>query len=528
MALRVYNTRTRQLEAFEPLQPKVVRIYTCGLTVYAPMHIGHARTYCFWDVFRRWLEYRGYHVLSVINYTDIDDRIMAKADAERGWLDVAEEVIATFRRDCRLLRIKDYALYTRATDFIDTQIELIRRLLDKGHAYVVDGEVLYDVQSFPRYGQLSGNTLEGGQAGASGRLAEALQRKRHPADFTLWKPSGPGQPTWPTGQAAWPAGRPGWHLECSAMSTATLGDHFDVHGGAVDNLFPHHENELAQSEPLCGHPWVRYWMHPEHLDLRGVKMSKSLGNVIGIPELLSRHRYDEVRWFFASTHYRTKLSFSDELVASAAEGYKKITRAVKLLEERLLSAPPSARRIPVAGRYASLRPPEERVPRERESFTYGAFGAASQRFIERFMAAMDDDVGCPQATAAVFDYVGELFAGGLATIDDVPSLAAAYRCLTRHLHVFGVELAHDELYPELIAESLPVGEADDESAGLRAVVDRLVEMRADARRAKDFARADLIRELLADAGIRIEDTPKGARWELSHSGQRRAGEPDDR
>lgn len=520
MALQVFNTRTRRLEPFVPADPHVVRIYTCGLTVYSAMHIGHARTYCFWDVFRRYLEYRGYHVLSVINYTDIDDRIMARAGADGtpgGWLDVAESVIATFRRDCRSLRIKDYAAYTRATDFVDAQIEMIARLIERGHAYVVDGEVFYDVQSFPRYGELSGNTIDGQQVGASGRVGEDFERKRHPADFTLWKPSTAEQPRWETGHAAWPQGRPGWHIECSAMSTAMLGAHFDVHGGAVDNLFPHHENEVAQSEPLCGHPWVSYWMHPEHLDLRGVKMSKSLGNVVGIPQLLEGHGYDEIRWFFASTHYRTKLAFTPDLVLASAEGFKKITRALQFMAQRLRAVDADARRVPVAGRYASLRGAEHGVPRERETFEYGHFGAASRSFMDRFVAAMDADMGCPQATAAMFDYVSALFAGGLETTEDLPSLMAAYRCLARHLYVLGIEAVDDELYPELAAECMPDGRSagDEQVAGFRAAIDRMLELRAEARRSKDFARADLIRDLLKRAGIAVEDTPNGARWELT-------------
>ncbi|HET6583170.1 MAG TPA: cysteine--tRNA ligase [Nannocystaceae bacterium] len=517
MALHVFNTRTHQLEPFMPADPHVVRIYTCGLTVYSAMHIGHARTYCFWDVFRRWLEYRGYHVLSVINYTDIDDRIMAKAtgpEGAGGWLDVAEGVIATFRRDCRALRIKDYAVYTRATDFVDAQIAMVKRLVASGHAYVVDGEVFYDVQSFPRYGELSGNTLDGQQAGASGRVGEDAARKKHPADFTLWKPSGEGQPSWPTGEPLWPQGRPGWHIECSAMSTVLLGDHFDVHGGAIDNLFPHHENEVAQSEPLCGHPWVGYWMHPEHLDLRGVKMSKSLGNVIGIPELLAEHSYDAIRWFFASTHYRTKLAFSDDLVAASARGLEKVLRAVRIMADRLRESPVDARRIPVAARYASLRAPEQAIPRERESFEYGAHGAASRAFIDRFIAAMDEDLACPRASAALFDYVNELFAAGIEQSTDAPSVMAAYRCLTRHLHVLGMELADAELYPELAADSMPIVAAADATAPYRAVIDRMLELRAEARKAKDFARSDTIRDLLKAAGVTVEDTPRGARWEL--------------
>lgn len=531
MALHVYNTRTRCLEPFTPAHPKVVRIYTCGLTVYAAMHIGHARTYCFWDTFRRYLEYRGFHVLSVINYTDIDDRIMDRAGERDGWLDIAERTIASFRRDCRALRIKDYSVYTRATDFIEGQVQMIRELLAKGHAYVVDGEVLYDVQTFERYGRLSGNSLGGQEAGASGRLGEEARRKRHPADFTLWKPSESGQPTWQTGEAGWPSGRPGWHIECSAMSTAVFGAHFDVHGGAIDNLFPHHENEVAQSEPLCGHPWVNYWMHPEHLAIRrddlvdektlpsddeeAIKMSKSLGNVIGVPELLAEHRYDAVRWFFASTYYRTRLAFSVDLVASATAGFKKITRLLDVLQERLLAVSEDERAIPVRATYASLRTGEDATPRERESFEYGRFGALSREFISRFIAAMDDDIGAPQATAAMFDYVNALYAGGIEGCTDLASLMAVYRCLTRHLAVLGIERAHPLLYPEEADQAVAIGEGGEDVKPLRAVLDRLLDIRAEARTNKDFARADMIREVLLQAGVDVQDTPRGARWSLS-------------
>jgi cysteinyl-tRNA synthetase len=527
MALHVFNTRTKRKEPFVPADPRVVRIYTCGLTVYSHMHIGHARTYCFWDVFRRWLEYRGYHVISVINYTDIDDRIISDAEKDgTGMLDHAERIIASFRQDCRALAIKDYAAYTRATDFVTEQIEAVQALLDKGHAYVSDGEVLYDVRSFERYGELSGRTiesLESLQEGASGRTdAAERERKRFFADFTLWKPSKPGEPSWDTGKPEWPSGRPGWHIECSVMSTTTLGAHFDVHGGGIDNLFPHHENEIAQAEPLCGHPWVGYWMHPAHLQLldennEPVKMSKSLGNVISIPELVENYSADQIRWFFGVTHYRSSLAFNWQLLGEASKGFDKIKRAVSILEQRLDQATDAQLRIPVQGTYASLRSPEQAIPRERESFLYGAFGEASARFIDTFIAGMDDDMGTSKATAAVFDYVGELYTGGIEASDDVPSLLAAYRCLTRHLWVLGAELPNPRLYPELAVECThaAAGDADnDRASALAGVIDKLLELRQDARKHKDFAKSDLIRDLLLDAGVAVEDTPKGPRWTL--------------
>ena len=601
MALRVFNTLTRRKEEFIPAHPDVVRIYSCGLTVYSQMHIGHARTYCFWDMFRRYLEYQNYHVMSVINYTDIDDRLMEYATESIGSVDIAEKVIATFRRDCRMLHIKDYAVYTRATDFIQGQIEMVAALIEAGHGYVVNGEVFYDVTSFKDYGKLSGNTIEEAQVGASGRVGEDVSRKRHPADFTLWKPSAEGQPSWETGQADWPQGRPGWHIECSVMSSATLGETFDVHGGAVDNMFPHHENEIAQSQPLCGcDTWVKYWMHPEHLDLRGEKMSKSLGNVVGVPGLLEKHSYDQVRWFYAMNHYRTKLAFSDDLIDSAAEGYQKITNLIRILEGKLSGSEEAEAGVPARGEYASLREVDKRIPRLRHYYEYGQFGGSATKFIKRFRDAMDDDLNSPQATAAMFDYVNELYRDGIEASADLPSVLAAYRCIVRHLYVLGIEIPNEELYPQLAMDCFPVGAARksqvssslnitysvgdpyekqvrvinqlrnelgkisksqqneedlnalvdlkwssnaklfaclqilrsdsdlaqtsiayeiadklfDEKEFVSKVIDRLLEIRQHARTNKDWAKADMLRDLFAECGIEVEDSTNGARWQL--------------
>jgi len=515
--LRIYNTLSRQIEPFVPAHPKVVRIYTCGLTTYAPMHAGHARTYCFWDLFRRYLEYRGYHLISVLNYTDIDDRIMQKAGGDKGCVDVAEAMIAAFRSDCRLLHIKDYAAYTRATDFVDEQVEMVAELLAKGNAYVTGGEAFYEVSTFPRYGALSGRNLEEQLVGASDRVDEDFARKRNPADFTLWKPSDANQPAWTTGHAEWPQGRPGWHIECSAMSTTLLGNHFDVHGGGVDNLFPHHENEVAQSEPICGHPWVRYWLHPEHLDLRGEKMSKSLGNVIHVPELCARHGYDALRWFFSTHHYRTKLPFSWDLLDQSFAGYRRIRRLVEVIAEKLTAAAAAGPLPPlgVAGTYASQRSPEERVPRMRHTYTVGAFGEQSARFMDAFIAAMDDDLNTPIAIAAVFEYANALYAAGVEASTDLVSLLSAYRCLTAHLAVLGVELARPELHPELCAES--AAEPPSAAAASRGgddALDRLVALRGQARAQRDFAKSDAIRKLLTEIGVDVEDKPDGSIWRV--------------
>ena len=513
MSLRVFNTLTRSKEDFEARTQGVVRMYVCGLTVYAPMHIGHARTYAFWDTFRRYLEYRGDHVLAAINYTDIDDRIINADKDGDGCLGVAERMIARFRLDCRKLRIRDYAAYTRATDFVDCQVHLAQRLIEAGHAYVVDGEVLYDVSSFEPYGQLSGNILDKTEAGASERLNEAADRKRHPADFTLWKPSKPGEPTWPTGKEAWPSGRPGWHIECSAMSTSVLGDQFDVHGGAVDNLFPHHENELAQSEPLFGRPWVRYWMHPEHLSLQNeagevIKMSKSLGNVISVDELLEDRGPNLIRWFLSTNaHYRSRMAFRWSLVEGSREGFERINRLVEVLADQLGDQDLGDAG---GGTYATIREGSERFPRDRQFMQTGCFAAATTAFIDRFIEAMDDDLNTPQAAAAMFDYVSELYQADIEKKDSVEDLLPVYRCLTRHLYVFGVELPNEGLYPELAAISFP----DQSASRADAVIDRLIELRQEARKAKDFQKSDLIRDLLKEAGVEVEDRTGGARWTL--------------
>lgn len=530
MALHVHNTLTKKKEPFVPAQPKVVRIYTCGLTVYSHMHIGHARTYCFWDLFRRYLEYRGYHVVSVINYTDIDDRIIQRGGGAEGAMDWAERFIATFRRDCRALRIKDYAAYTRATDFVDEQVQMIRELIKKKHAYVVDGEVFYDVNTYEAYGQLSGRKIDEQEVGASGRVEEDVARKRNPADFTLWKPTDDNTPAWNTGESSWPKGRPGWHIECSAMSTSLLGSHFDVHGGGIDNMFPHHENEIAQSEPLCGHPWVRYWLHPNHLMImkkelsdaqraaaqgsneEEEKMSKSLGNVIGIEDLLAKHAHDEVRWFYSSQHYRAKLPFNWELLAQATQGYARIKKLVTVLADKIRGKGDASLPRSV---YASQRGNDERVPRMRHQYISGRYSELTNTFVNRFIEAMDDDLNTPNAVAAMFDYVSALYSAGIEQSDDVASLLAVYRTLVRHLMVLGVEIAEPALYPELIADYAVAPSEQAKGRGGDAVLDKLLTMRLEARKQKDFAKADAIRNLLKEAGVVIEDTAQGSRWNTS-------------
>ncbi|MEM7678200.1 MAG: cysteine--tRNA ligase, partial [Myxococcota bacterium] len=472
--MQLYNSISRKKERFEPAHPQVVRMYICGLTVYAPMHIGHARTYAFWDTLKRYLDYLNYSVVSVINYTDIDDRIIASQGEQ--CLSLVEEMAARFRIDCRSLNIGDYSAYTRATDYIAEQIAMVKELVERGHAYVVEGEVLYDVSSFERYGRLSGKRIEDNEAGASGRLNEAGRRKRHPADFTLWKPSKTGEPSWSTGAPDWPSGRPGWHIECSAMSRAVLGDHFDIHGGAVDNMFPHHENEIAQSEPICGHPWVRYWMHPEHLSLQNeqgeaIKMSKSLGNVISVPELLKDREANAVRWHFAaSAHYRTKVAFRWDLLDASEEGFSRIAKLVQVLESKLQPCEAAG------GLYRTQREPQAQAPRDREALAQGEFAEHAHRLMSRFREAMDDDLSTPQASAALFDYARDLYAAGIEDNSDQPSLRAAYRCLVRHLHVFGVELAHPEHYPELA--SLQFRRSGENADDLGPVIQRLANARA--------------------------------------------------
>ncbi len=478
MTLRVFNTLTRAKEDFKPKTRKLVRIYTCGLTVYDLMHVGHARTYIFWDVFRRYLKASGYEVISVMNYTDIDDKIISRAK-ERGidFNDLAEMNIAAFDEDCENLNILPYTVQCRATDYIPEMIDMVAKLVEDGFAYVVESDVYFDVHKFPRYGRLSGQKLDDLEAGSR---VEVDERKKHPADFALWKGTKPGEPSW---DSPWGKGRPGWHIECSVMSTHFLGDRLDVHGGAVDNMFPHHENEIAQTEAFLGlhdseERWCTYWMHPEHLLLEETKMSKSLGNFITVHDLLEDTDPNVVRLYFLLTHYRTQMNFTREGLKGAASAFERIENFISIGFKRLM---------------------------ELDGFDPKLLEEGEFRFMQdcialddSFNEAMDDDLNCPAALGAIFEFIKKLNSKKFDKTENAADLFFALNALVAKLAVLGIDIE-------------PPNDVEGDVGAFGDLLQLLLIVRADARKRKDFATSDAIRDGLNKLGIQIEDTSSGAR-----------------
>ncbi len=464
MALRVYNSLTREKEPFVPLRPGEVGMYVCGVTVYDLAHVGHARSALVFDVIRRHLLYRGYRVRAVKNFTDVDDRIIARA-AERGVSarELAERYVAAYRRDMADLGVDPPDLEPKATEHVPQMIALIERLLAARVAYVLDGDVYFEVRRFPGYGRLSGRALDELRAGAR---VEVDERKRDPLDFALWKAAKPGEPAWPS---PWGPGRPGWHVECSAMSMEYLGPSFDVHGGGEDLIFPHHENEIAQSEAATGRVFVRYWIHNAFVNLAAEKMSKSLGNVLTIEDIVKRHEADAIRLALLGTHYRHPVEFAEARLEEAARALDRF---------RALFAEVEAQASPVD---------EAAAPEAVRD----AIAAAEQRFGE----AMDDDFNTPQALAALFD-----LARTLQAMRGEPGAAAALgpgvAAITRLGGVLGLFRAG----------------AAGPPAALRAEIERLLRVRDDARRRRQWAEADAVRAQLAALGVAVEDNPAGTTW----------------
>ncbi|WP_283138755.1 cysteine--tRNA ligase [Rhizohabitans arisaemae] len=461
MSLHLYDTITRTTREFVPLQQGKVGIYLCGATPQAAPHIGHLRSGVNYDVLRRWLIRLGYEVAFCRNVTDIDDKILRRAE-ETGtpWFAVADHNMRAFTWAYDTLGCLPPTVEPRATGHVTEMIELMQRLIDRGHAYAAGGDVYFDVRSWvERYGVLSNQRLDHMRA-AGDTDTDGL--KHDVRDFALWKGAKPGEPTWPT---PWGAGRPGWHLECSAMATKYLGSAFDIHGGGMDLIFPHHENEIAQSN-AAGDPFARYWVHNGLLTVRGEKMSKSVGNVYSMPDLLAKVRPVELRYYLATPHYRSVIDFSDEALTEAAAGYRRIEGFVTRATEVVHDVSP-ALELP-----------------------------------EAFVTAMNDDLAVPQAVAAVHDVVRE---GNVALASGDKDQVARHLAETRAMmDVLGLD----------------PGSPQWRSAthDLRGTVDALVsvalEQRQAARARRDYAAADAIRDQLTAAGIVVEDTPQGPRWEI--------------
>ncbi len=492
MSLRLYDTLTQQKRPFEPLEAGKVRIYVCGPTVQAVAHLGHARCYVAWDVVTRYLRFAGYEVTHVRNYTDIDDKIIAKAnEAGEAPAAFAEKIIAEWEADMHALGVADPDVKPKVTEHVDEIEALIGRLVERGVAYPADGDVYYAVSKFPGYGKLSHRKLDDMRAGAR---VEPGDLKHDPMDFALWKGAKPGEPSW---ESPWGQGRPGWHIECSAMSMKYLGESFDIHAGGSDLIFPHHENEIAQSEAATGKPFVRYWLHNGFVNLDGEKMSKSLGNVFIVRELLAHHDAETLRYTLVATHYRSPINFTDQLFDEAK-------RRVRYSYETL-------RRVDRALAALGVPEPEATTGTPTEKVLHGPRIAAIR---ERFVEAMDDDFNTAAALGhlsdafALMNEVAELAEGGKA---DAATVAATLRWLHRDVGAVTEVLGLFQKDPERYLADLDAAEAGKKGVD-PAEIEGLIAERNQARKDRDFARADAIRDDLAARGVTLRDGPGGTEW----------------
>lgn len=465
MSLKIYNTLTRQKEEFIPNQPGHVAMYVCGPNLYAPCHVGHAFSYIVFDVVKRYLRFRGYHVRHVQNFTDIEDRIIAKAQAENTTIQaIAEVYIARFLAEADALNIERADAYPRATSVIPTIIEITQGLIAKGFAYERDGDVYFRVRQADDYGKLAHRSLDQMEAGARIQVDE---RKDDPMDFALWKASKPGEPAW---DSPWGKGRPGWHIECSAMNLVEHGPQIDIHGGGHDVIFPHHENEIAQSEAYTGKkPFAKYWMHNALLRLASDtsdedKMSRHVGNTLWIKDVLARHTADEVRLYLLSTHYRTPLAWTDADVDAMARGLERLRVAIK----------------------------DAVAPRGSNEHALTQFAETTR---EKFRAAMDDDFNTPQAIAALYDLAREI---NRARSENAAAeiLAPAQATLRELAGVLGLTLQEPQ---SKMIQAAPF-------------IELLIATRQELRAAKQFALADKLRDEIAKLGIVLEDGPQGTTW----------------
>lgn len=466
--MKVYNTLSGKKEEFIPIEEGKVRMYVCGPTVYNLIHIGNARPMIVFDTVRRYMEHRGYEVNYVSNFTDVDDKIIRKANEEGTDPSViSERYIAECKKDMESLHVKPATTHPKATCEIDGMIEMIQTLIDGGHAYVAqDGTVYFKTRSFPEYGKLSHKNLDDLRSGGRSLLVSGEDQKQDPLDFVLWKPKKEGEPFW---ESPWCEGRPGWHIECSVMSKKYLGEEIDIHAGGEDLIFPHHENEIAQSEAANGKTFAKYWMHNGFLNIDNKKMSKSLGNFFTVRDIGEKYDLQILRFFMLSAHYRSPLNFSAELMEAAKNGLDRIVTCVSNLDFLLEKAEGG-----------------EMSDEEKEQAAQAAV------FEKKFDEAMDDDFNTADAISAIFELVK--FAN---TNVSEKSSAAFVRAL------------RDEILELTDICGLTVESGQDM---LDSEIESLIAQRQEARKAKDFARADEIRDLLTKKGILLEDTREGVKW----------------
>lgn len=472
MTLRVYNTMTRKKEEFQPINPGKVRMYVCGPTVYDYCHIGHARSVVVFDVVARYLRAKGFEVKYVRNFTDVDDKIINKAN-ETGLTSeqVAEKFIEEFYNDMGKIGIEKADIEPKATEHIDDIINVVKILIEKGHAYELEGDVYFEVDTFEQYGKLSGRKLEDMEAGARVGIDE---RKRSPHDFALWKSAKPGEPFW---QSPWGKGRPGWHIECSAMSRAFLGESFDIHGGGKDLVFPHHENEIAQSEAAFGVSFAKYWMHNGFVNINSEKMSKSLGNFLMIRDVLKICHPESLRLFLLSSHYRNPVDYTHQYIEEAESGLEKIYALLKRIEDSGIN-------------------PEK----------YGDLW-------ERFCEAMDDDFNTAKAIGFIFDSVrntNRILDKPLLDEADKKVIAGELDALKRIGSILGIlNESPCAFIDKKKSSAIESGNIDPDE------IQNFIHERRDARKSKNFARADEIRQILKEKGIVLEDKPDGTTtWKI--------------
>jgi len=484
MAVKVYNTLTRRKEDLVPIEPGKLGIYVCGITVYDLCHIGHARSSVAFDTIVRYLRFRGFDVKYVKNFTDVDDKIINRANAENITIkEVTEKYIAEHNRDMDALGVERPTIAPKATEHINGMIELISKLQEKGLAYVSDGDVYYAVDKFRHYGKLSGRNIEDMLAGAR---VEVGDKKRNPMDFALWKASKENEPWW---DSPWGKGRPGWHIECSVMSMHFLGTTFDIHGGGEDLVFPHHENEIAQSEGATGQTFARYWLHNGFIKINSEKMSKSLGNVFSIRDILDKYHPETLRLFILQTHYRSPIDFSDESLAEARAGMDRFYTALKAAKDALAK-----------GETAAGDDPKGKELLEK-----------SASLKERFIEAMDDDFNTARAIGYLFDGTRSVnaYLKELGNKGGTPPLANAIKEIKCLGNVLGLFLDDpDDYFRE---------DRDREARKLGidiAEIEKLILERNDARASKDWKRADEIRKALAARKISIKDAASGTTWKI--------------
>ncbi len=509
MELWVYNSLTKSKELFIPLEPGKVNMYVCGVTVYDYCHVGHARSAVVFDMIYRYLMYLGYDVTYVRNFTDIDDKIIKRAQEEQtNYRTIAEKYIKAFYEDMDRLGVLRPTIEPRATEHIKDMIEIIKKLMDKGYAYKSGRDVYFSVEKFPGYGKLSGRSLEDMLAGAR---VEIDENKRNPLDFVLWKGSKEGEPSW---DSPWGPGRPGWHIECSAMGCKYLGESFDIHGGGKDLIFPHHENEIAQSEAAFDKPFVRYWIHNGFVTVNGEKMSKSLGNFFTIREILERFHPEVLRLFVISKHYRSPIDFSEEALKEAEKSLERLYLTMAEAVERLSEGESelfkkSSEKALLNKNF--LEQANKEVLKKTDEELFNKILSFPSKFIE----AMNNDFNSAQALGLLFDLRNSLqkfleSRGKKKLKGEASELAKIALLLIKEASsIFGLlERTYEQFWKEENLIKLRYTGLTEEE------INELIAKRQEARKARNFEEADRIRSMLLEKSIQLEDTPTGTRWKV--------------